>query len=432
MNNNSQDISLPIHQKQNFDIQNDKMSNHRQLIEKRYLLPFLLITSLFFMWGFARATLDVLNKHFQELMSISIAQSSLIQITTYLGYFLMAIPAGIMITRFGYRKGVVVGLLLFAFGSFLFIPGEATLSFFIFLIALFIIGCGLVILETAANPYAAVLGSSETAASRLNFTQSFNGLGCILAPVLLGGFLFSGNNGGVAIPYAIMGGFILLAALLFSRIKLPEITSENLQSTDIEEPRSTFSIISDLLADKGFSLGLFALFCYEISEIAINSLFINYTTADGWMDPTVASAVLSFGALGLFMVARILGSWIMSRIMAEKVLAVCGAATVISAVLVALDLGTISKIGLFSCYAFEAIMFPTIFAITIAKVKSGSVKLASSLLMMTPIGGAVGTFLMGIIADTASISISFIVPAIGYLFVLLYSVIRLRALGSIK
>ncbi len=397
-----------------------------RLVEKKYLLPFILITSLFFMWGFARATLDVLNKHFQESLSISITQSTLIQATTYLGYFLMAIPAGVIITRLGYRRGVVIGLQLFAVGSLLFIPGASTMSFGIFLAALFVIGCGLVILETAANPYASVLGSHDTAASRLNLAQSFNGLGCILAPVMVGGFLFSADGtGSVDVPYAIMAVVVLIVALIFSKVKLPEITSESTPTdTTLTSTRST---IARLLSDRGFRFGLFALFCYEISEIAINSLFINYTTAEGWMDKTMASAVLSFGALGLFMLARIGGSWIMSRVKAEKVLAFCGLMTVVCSLLVTFDLGIASKAGLFACYAFEAIMFPTIFAITIARVDSRSVKLASSLLMMTPIGGAVGTFLMGLVADATTMSFSFIVPAIGYLFVLLYSVSRLRA-----
>lgn len=395
-----------------------------KLVQKKYILPFALITSLFFMWGFARATLDVLNKHFQESLSISITQSTLIQATTYLGYFLMAIPAGIIITRMGYRRGVVIGLLLFAIGSLLFIPGASAMSFAIFLAALFVIGCGLVILETAANPYASVLGSPETAASRLNLAQSFNGLGCIIAPVLVGGFIFSGDSG-VDIPYAVMGVIVLIVALIFSRVKLPEIASDTSQTEQTQT--SAISTIRTLLSDSVFRFGLFALFCYEIAEISINSLFINYTTAEGWMDKTVASAVLSFGALGLFMLARIGGSWIMSRIRAERVLAVCGLMTVLSALLVALDLGLLSKIGLFSCYAFEAIMFPTIFAITIARVGSSSVKLASSLLMMTPIGGAVGTLLMGLVADATSMSVSFVVPAAGYFFVFLYSISRLRA-----
>ncbi|MDE5846723.1 MAG: MFS transporter, partial [Muribaculaceae bacterium] len=185
-----------------------------RLVSKKYLVPFVLITSLFFMWGFARAILDVLNKHFQEMLHISIGQSALIQATTYLGYFLMALPAGILITRVGYRKGVVTGLLLFALGALLFIPGEWMMSFGMFLFALFIIGCGLVILETAANPYATELGEKETAASRLNLAQSFNGLGCILAPVIVGGFLFSDPGSSVSVPYGIMGVAVLIAALI--------------------------------------------------------------------------------------------------------------------------------------------------------------------------------------------------------------------------
>ena len=402
-----------------------------KLVEKKYILPFALITSLFFMWGFARATLDVLNKHFQDSLSISITQSTLIQATTYLGYFLMAIPAGIMITKYGYRRGVVVGLLLFAAGSLLFIPGEMAMSFTIFLIALFVIGCGLVILETAANPYASVLGSPETAASRLNLAQSFNGLGCILAPVIMGSILFSDENGAVGVPYAVMGVVVLIAAQYFSRVKLPEITSED-EPRNEKRSSSASAVIGRLLSDPIFSFGLIALFCYEISEISINSLFINYTTAEGWMSKTVASAVLSFGALGLFMLARICGSWIMSKVRAEKVLAVCGMMTVICSLLVVADIGDISKIGLFGCYAFEAIMFPTIFAITIARVEASSVKFASSLLMMTPIGGAVGTFLMGMMADATSLSTSFIIPAAGYLFVFIYSINRLYAFGKRK
>lgn len=392
-----------------------------KLVSKQYTLPFILITSLFFLWGFARAILDVLNKHFQEALSISIAQSTLIQITTYLGYFLMAIPAGILITRTGYRRGVVTGLMLFGFGALLFIPGEAFASFPIFLTALFIIGCGLVLLETSANPYAAELGAKETAASRLNLAQSFNGLGCILAPVLVGGFLFSGDNGGVQVPYTVMGSVVLLAALLFMKVKLPEITDGKATPDDIEEAesKSISATIRGLWNTRRFRYGVLALLCYEISEISINSLFINYATADGWMSKTTASVVLSFGALGLFMLARIAGSAIMSRIKAEKVLLWCAVMTVIGSVAVVLNAGWISRAGVFVCYAFEAIMFPTIFAITIGYAGK-SVKMASSMLMMTPIGGAIGTALMGYMADATSLSTAFVVPAAGYLCVLLY------------
>lgn len=391
-----------------------------KLVSKQYRLPFILITTLFFMWGFARAILDVLNKHFQESLSISITQSTLIQATTYLGYFLMALPAGIVITRWGYRRGVVTGLLLFGIGSLMFIPGASLASFPIFLAALFVIGCGLVLLETSANPYAAELGAKETAASRLNFAQSFNGLGCILAPVIVGGFLFSDGNGGVAVPYTVMGVIVLLAALIFTRVQLPEITDGQVNAADETEHRGLMATIRDLWGRKMFRRGVLALLCYEIAEISINSLFINYATADGWMTKTTASVVLSFGALGLFMVARIVGSAVMSNVKAEKVLLWCAVLTVVGASAVVCNAGWFSRAGVFACYAFEAIMFPTIFAITIGHAGK-SVKIASSFLMMTPIGGAIGTALMGYMADVTTISTAFVVPAAGYFFVLLYA-----------
>ncbi|MDD2603061.1 MAG: MFS transporter, partial [Prevotella sp.] len=177
--------------------------NRSTLTNKQYLLPFLLVTSLFFLWGFARAILDVLNKHFQNALDISITQSSLIQVTTYLGYFITAIPAGWFINRHGYRIGVVFGLLLFGIGALLFIPGAEAGTFYAYLGALFIIGCGLVFLETSANPYVTELGDPDSGSSRLNFSQSFNGLGSLSATFIIGQFLFDGTDkgGNIVIPY---------------------------------------------------------------------------------------------------------------------------------------------------------------------------------------------------------------------------------------
>ncbi len=372
------------------------------------------------MWGFARSILDVLNKHFQETLSISISMSALIQATTYLGYFLMAIPAGMIITRYGYRRGVTAGLVLFAAGCLLFIPGEGLGSFAIFLGALFVIGCGLVILETAANPYASELGEPQTAASRLNLAQAFNGLGCILGPVIVGGFLFSTPDAGVGLPYGVMGVCVLIVAFLFSRVGLPEITADTSADKGDEESMSLSRRLSRLLSDKDFRMGLGALFCYEAAEISINSLFINYATSEAGIGKETATLLLSFGALGLFMLARVAGSWVMSRVSAGKILLVCAAGAMLCALAVAANVGVISRGALFGCYAFEAIMFPTVFALTISRAR-GPVKLASSLLMMTPLGGAVGTLLMGLLADSASLSASFLIPAAGYLAVLLYA-----------
>ena len=392
------------------------------LVKKEYLVPFILVTSLFFMWGFARSILDVLNKHFQEDYGVSMGQSALIQATTYVGYFLMAIPAGLFINRWGYRKGVVLGLLFFSIGSLLFIPSEHIMSFNAFLVSLFVIGCGLVVLETAANPYVTELGSRETAASRLNLSQSFNGLGCILGPAIVGGMLFTSDGEEavpVAVPYAAMGIVVLLAAVMFCKVQLPEINQPQTGDAQTKE-ESSGSIMKRLVRSKGFMLGLFALFCYEIAEISINSFFINYVTDDGWMTPRTASFILAFGGLGLFMTCRVIGSWVMSKIAAERVLLFCAIMTVIGAVLITANVGVLSKAGLFACYAFEAIMFPTIFSICIRGLGS-STKIASSFLMMTPLGGAVGTLSMGFLADMTSMSTAFLIPVVGYSVVLVYS-----------
>lgn len=388
------------------------------LVKKEYLIPFILITSLFFLWGFAHAILNVLNKHFQEIFVMTKAHSALIQATMYTGYFTMAIPAGLFITKFGYRRGVVCGLLLYGIGSLLFIPSESLMSFPYFLFSLFVIGCGLTFLETAANPYVTELGSKQTAAARLNFAQSFNGLGCICAPVIGGLLLFSEDGTShIALPYIVMGCVVLMAALIFTRVKLPEINHEE----EIDHQKETVDNgFKGLFKHKAFIFGVIALFSYEVAEISINSFFINYVTDGGWMSAQDASIVLSFGGLGLFMVGRMIGSWIMRYVAAEKVLFVCGGCTVLGAFFITLDLGIISKVALFSCYMFEAIMFPTIFAISLRGLGVYT-KRASSILMMTPIGGAVGPLLMGYVGDVTSMSTAFLVPLVGYATVAIYS-----------
>lgn len=391
-------------------------TNRPTLTDKKYLVPFVLITSLFFLWGFARAILDVLNKHFQNSLDISLTQSSLIQVTTYLGYFLMAIPAGWFINRQGYRRGVVFGLALFAFGALLFIPGAEIGTFYAYLGPLFIIGCGLVFLETAANPYAAELGDKETASSRLNFSQSFNGLGCLFATYAVGQFLFNGseNGGNVVVPYAVLGVLVMCIAVVFSRVDLPEIKHEETEEDHIQDTR----IMKLFKRHPMFVFGLFALLAYEIAEISINSYFINFVTGQGWMDDNTASIVLTV-ALGFFMVGRFLGSWIMRKVRAELMLLYCGIGSVVCIGLVLLDLGKCSMIALVCNYLFEAIMFPTIFTLALQGL-GNLTKSASSLLMMTPIGGCF-FLLMGYVADQTNLVLPFMIPFIGYFVVLLFA-----------
>lgn len=404
-------------------MENKKVS----LSSKQYIVPFVLITSLFFMWGFARAILDVLNKHFQNELDISITQSALIQVTTYLGYFLMAIPSGLFINRFGYRRGVVFGLLLFGLGSLLFIPCAAAGTFYAFLAALFVIGCGLTFLETAANPYATELGPKETATSRLNFSQSFNGLGCMFATFVVGQFLFSSNDsnegGNVVVPYAIMGVLVLVIALVFSRVNLPEIKHADAGNEDENKQSGTHNLRL-LFGNKMFLFGLAALLAYEVAEISINSYFINFVTGMGWMADKSAAMVIT-AALFVFMIGRFIGSWIMRRVAAETMLTLCAVGSVACMVLVMLDINGLSLAALIANYLFEAIMFPTIFSLTLDGL-GRLTKSASSILMMTPVGGC-GFLLMGLIADrTDNFLLPFFIPLVGFAIVLAYAM-RKRA-----
>lgn len=389
-----------------------------------YMVPFVLVTTLFFLWGFARAILDILNKHFQNELNISITQSSLIQVTTYLGYFLMAIPAGLFINRFGYRRGVVFGLCLFGAGALLFIPGAYMGTFYAFLLCLFIIGCGLTFLETAANPYVTELGAPETATSRLNLSQSFNGLGSLFATFVIGQFFFSTESSGdVVVPYSILGALVLLIAVIFAHVPLPEI-SQAAQEAEEDGGGSGLANIRELFARHPmFVFGLLALLAYEVAEISINSYFINFVTGEGWMGDNTASIVLT-GALAFFMVGRFVGSYIMRRVSGQAMLLVCAVGTVASISLVLLNLGRLSLFALLANYFFEAIMFPTIFSLALIGV-GRLTKSASSLLMMTPVGGC-GFLLMGFIADRTNLIVPFFIPLAGYLVILVYALMLWR------
>lgn len=210
-----------------------------------------------------------------------------------------------------------------------------------------------------------------------------------------------------------MGAIVLIVAFIFSKIKLPEINHED--DDDVKHIE-----VTNVWKDRMFLFGITALFAYEIAEISINSFFINYVVEDNSMNAKDASVLLSFGGLGLFMLGRFAGSWIMSRIDAQKVLFVCGIMTVVSTLAIVLNLGNISKVGLIGVYIFESIMFPTIFALSLRNL-GNLTKKASSYLMMTPIGGAVGPLLMGYVADNTSMSFSFMIPFLGFCVVMAYA-----------
>lgn len=349
---------------------------------KSFLVPFILITSLFFLWGVAHSILDVLNKHFQDTLEITRTRSALIQAVVYGGYFIMALPAGRIIRRFGYRTGVLTGLVLYG------------------------IGCGLTCLETASNPYVTVLGEPEGSERRINLAQSFNGLGWICGPLAGGFFLFAGG-GDVTTPYAVLGTVVLCIAILFSRVKLPEIGREAESGQAEASGKSLWRTTS-------FTVGLLSLFLYVAAQTGINSFFINYATENAGVSAQEASVWLSFGGMGLFMGGRMGGSWLMRFVKGEKVLAVCAAGACVCMAAVILMPGGAGWYFLLLCFLCESIMFPTIFSLSLRHVGTQT-KQASSYLIMSIVGGAVAPLLMGLIADRISMAVGFIVPLVCFM-----------------
>lgn len=396
---------------------NTKPGLFRTADGKNYLWPFVLVTSLFFLWGLAHSILDVLNKHFQETMDgVGKTESALVQAVMYGGYFVMALPAGQIIKRYGYRAGVITGLLLYGIGALLFIPGGQLLSFPFFLFSLFVIGCGLTCLETSANPYVTVLGNAEGAARRINLSQSFNGLGWIVGPLIGGHFAFAvgADKGSIAIPYAIIGVVVLCVALVFAQVKLPEV-----QADGVAQTKSAHATDS-LWQHRNFVYGLIALFLYVAAQTGINSFFINYVTEHASVSNVNASLLLGFGGMGLFMVGRMGGSWLMLRVRAERVLLYCAVGATLAMAVLLSGAGVAGVAAFMLCYLCESIMFPTIFALALKGVGQHT-KRASSFLIMSIVGGAIAPVLMGLIADHASMAMAFVVPLCCFVVIAAYA-----------
>ena len=397
-------------------MQKQKHSLFRTADGSDYFWPFVLVTTLFFLWGFAHSILDVLNKHFQETMHIGKTESALVQAVVYGGYFLMALPAGQLIKRFGYRMGVIAGLLLYGIGALLFIPGGQLLSFPFFLFSLFIIGCGLTCLETAANPYVTVLGNESGAARRINLSQSFNGLGWIVGPLVGGHFAFAAgsNQSSISVPYAVIGIVVLCVAFVFMRAKLPEVAE--LPDAKAEAP----TVSTSLWQHRNFVFGLIALFMYVAAQTGINSFFINYVTENAGISNVNASVLLGFGGMGLFMLGRMGGSWLMSRMSACRVLFYCAVGATLAMAVLLTGAGALGVGAFLICYLCESIMFPTIFALSLHGVGEHT-KLASSFLIMSIVGGAIAPVIMGLIADNVSMALAFSVPLVCFIVIAAYA-----------
>jgi len=403
-------------------------SDSKKLVTSGFLLPFILITSLFFLWGVAHGMLDTLNKHFQEMLHLTKAKSGMIQFSVYTAYFLMALPAGYFMRRFGYKKGIIMGLVLFSTGAFLIAATTSFESFWIFLICLFFMGCGLATLETAANPYTTKLGPKESAERRINFSQSFNGLAWVVGP-LIGLFIYSNNSGvegeklsSMILPYSVIGGTVLLVAILFILTKLPEIKEEEGSEDNFNFNGNNSVISKPLIKQRHLVLGVIAQFCYVAAQTGVFSYLINFVT-DVNQNPHFEVAYgpyfLSIG-FALFMIGRMSGSFLMKYIKPTKLLAVYALICCVLLPVVSMSLGWISLIALYGVFFFMSVMFPTIFALSI-KDLGPKTKKASSFLVMSIVGGAVFPPVMGLIADKFTMSVGFFAPIPFFAFILYYA-----------
>lgn len=379
-----------------------------QSTEQKFVIPLILVTSLFFLWGLAYGLLDVLNKHFQETLHIDKSKSALLQMAYFGAYFLVAVPAGIFMNRYGYKKGIILGLLLYAAGAFLFYPSAQISSFQFFLFSLFILASGLAFLETAANPYITVLGSPVKSEFRLNLSQSFNGVGSFLGPLIGAQLFFTNQEGGdgdlasVQWVYIVIAFIVLLVAGLFWRTPLPEIQESNLVS---EEGLDN----SGLLQHRNFTGAVVAQFFYVAAQVGIAAFFINYCTKSGLeIDSARAAYLLSTGLL-LFTIGRFVGTTLMRWIAPNKLLLIYAILNIILCLIVLSQQGQWSVYALIAIFFFESIMFPTIFALGV-KDLGHHTKRASSILIMSIVGGALAPFAMGLIADNHHTAFSYIIP----------------------
>jgi MFS transporter, FHS family, L-fucose permease len=395
----------------------------------KYKLPIILVTSLFFLWGFAHNLNPILIPHLKKACQLTDMQSALIDSSFFIAYFLMAIPAGVFMKKYGYKGGIVLGLLLFSIGAFLFYPAASIRNFSLFLLALFVIASGLTFLETAANPYINALGDESKATTRLNFAQSFNGLAATFAPLIGGTFILSGNTiseqtrqnmtseefntflskeaSAVQMPYLIIGIVVLLVAFLIWKTALPEIVeSENAVTPDKQ---------GGILKEKNFVRGVVAQFFYVGAQVCIGSFFIRYAGYVDGMDEKVAAMYLS-AALFAFMGGRFIGTFLMQYISAARLLLLYSLVCVALLGVVVMNKSMAGVYALVALQFFMSIMFPTIFSLSLIGLGEKT-KQGSSFLIMAIVGGAVLPLVMGRVSDLFHIQTAYMVPAICFLAV---------------
>lgn len=412
---------------------------------RKYLVPFILVVSLFFLWGMAHNLDSILIPHLKKACDLNNRQSTLIDTSVFLAYFLMAIPAGMMLKKWGYKASMIIGLLVFALGAFLFVPAANQLSYLTFLVALFIIGCGLTILETSANPYAAVLGDPAKATNRLNLAASFNGLAAMVAPFVGSMFILSGKShskeelaamsdvarsgyfmeeaASVKMPYIILGIVLVLIAVIFYFVNLPEIKTK---SEDGEAKGSFFGA----LRHKHLRWAVVAQFFYVGAQVCVTSFFIRMAQQGGGFDEKTAAYYLAIYGL-LFTVGRFAGTAMLQFIASHKLLSIYAAVAILLSLIAILGDGAYVVYALGAIGFFMSIMFPTIFALGIDGIGDDT-KPGSSWLIMSIVGGAILPYVMGTLIDYNgdNIQIGYSIPLFCYIIILLFGLKGYQVAGK--
>jgi FHS family L-fucose permease-like MFS transporter len=386
--------------------------------KNNYTIPLILVTSLFFLWGLANSLNGTLVKQFQTALDLQRWQANIVETAFYFGYFVMALPAGVVMRKYGYKAGILLGLILYAAGAFLFYPAAEVREYSFFLLALFMIASGIAFLETAANLYVTVLGDPAKGDFRLNFAQSFNGMSIILGPVIGGLFIFSekeysrealaampiaeseairaAHASSVQTPYLIVGAVVTFVAILFAITKMPELKSE-------KEKESSISI-SDLLKHKHLVLGIIAQFLNVGAQVTLWGNFVDlkldyapdtnlwivekiYQISSSMSATQMASFHASFAFI-LFLIGRFLGTFLMGKFKSSLILGFYAVGAVVSLIVAMVGGGITAVIAIMFVYFCQSIMFPTIFALSCKNLGEGS-KLASSLIIMSIVGGAI-------------------------------------------
>jgi FHS family L-fucose permease-like MFS transporter len=387
----------------------------------RYGIALTLVISLFFVWGLTYGLLDVLNKHFQQTLDVTRMQSALLQTCYFGAYFLVAIPSGLFVNRYGYKRGILLGLVIFALGALLFAPATSQHRFYPFLMALFVLACGAACLESAANPYVTVLGRPDGGARRLNLAQTFTGFGAFAGPLIGGLFFFrhgalegvsaASNAASVRTTYIVIAALVLLLALAFWRIALPEPGRETAL------PVAGAEAALPLRRERRFVFSVIAQFFYFSAQVGIAAFFINFATEHWAALPVSKAAFMLSGAMIAFTGGRFLSTLLMQRFDPAAMLATYAVASLVLCITACVTDGPLAVVALIAVFLFESIMFPTIFALGVEGlgIRTGR---AGSFHVMALFGGALAPLLMGAIADRFTTGAAYWVPVVCFAIVL--------------